>query len=287
MPPRPVRWEQTDTGAQIRQAVEEFLDAASGRRWQVCWCAGAAVTGSTDTALAAEKVAFEALVAALGHAPAPEAGALFVASSAGGVYAGSTGSPRDELTSPRPLAAYGRAKLDLENRAIRLSREAGIPLLVGRIANLYGPGQNLAKPQGLISHIARAHLLGQPISIYVPLDTMRDYLFASDAARLVLTGLDRLRAESTADVPLAVTKVLASQHSVTVGFLVSEFRRITRRRPRVVYGASSTAAYQARDLRLRSRVWTELDAIPVVPLPVGMQRILQAMTESLGAGALR
>ena len=282
-----IPWGGPEATEHIRRAGEAFLSEAAGGPWQVCWCAGAAVTGSTAVELAAERQAFDTLVDVLGRAAAPEDGSLFLTSSAGGVSAGSAGSPRDELTAPRAIAPYGRSKLELESRAEQLARESGVRVLVGRVSNLYGPGQNLTKPQGLISHIARAHLLGQPISIYVPLDTMRDYLFVSDAARLVLGGLDRLRSEARGAPEPAVVKVLASQQSVTVGFLISEFRRITRRRARVVYGASSAAAYQARDLRLRSRVWTELDREPVVPLPVGMHRVIMAMSDSLGAGALR
>jgi UDP-glucose 4-epimerase len=282
-----IPWSDRSATEHIRRAAEAFLSETAGVPWQVCWCAGAAVTGSTTAELAAERQAFDALVDVLGRAATPEDGALFLTSSAGGVYAGSAGSPRDELTTPRAIGPYGRSKLELESRASQLARETGVKVLVGRVSNLYGPAQNLAKPQGLISHIARAHLLGQPISIYVPLDTMRDYLFVSDAARLVLAGLARLRGEVTRAPESVVVKVLASQQSVTVGFLISEFRRITQRPARVVYGASSAAAYQVRDLRLHSRVWTELDSKPVVPLPVGIHRVILAMSDALRAGALR
>lgn len=285
-PARRVGWRDGDVAQQLGEAAQRFLADAADGAWQVCWCAGAGVVGSTAADLTQERHAFDALLTALGRASRPQLGSLFVASSAGGVYAGSHESPRDEMTEPRAISPYGQAKLEIEARARTLPQTTGIPVLIGRISNLYGPGQNLAKPQGLISHIARAHLLAQPISIYVPLDTVRDYLFVSDAARLVLSGTARLRSEHAESGPGLVTKVLASQQSVTIGYLVSEFRRITRRRPRVVYGASTSAAFQARDLRLRSRVWTELDLEPLVPLPVGIDRVLRAMTTSLGAGAL-
>ena len=68
---------------------------------------------------------------------------------------------------------------------------------MGRIANLYGPGQGLEKPQGLISQIIRSHLIRTPISIYVPLDTMRDYLFAPDCGELVVDALRRLPARAS------------------------------------------------------------------------------------------
>ncbi|WP_408896278.1 NAD-dependent epimerase/dehydratase family protein [Nocardioides sp. R1-1] len=286
-PPESMRWGTSTSAEQIASLAQRFLDAAArhGRGWQVVWCAGAGVTSTGQASLDAEVQAFRSLLSALAPGAKAMSGALFLASSAGGVYAGSSGSPRDELTEPRPLAPYGHAKLALEAAAAEFSESSGVPVLIGRLSNLYGPGQNLAKPQGLVSHIARAHLLGQPISIYVPLDTMRDYLYVTDAARLVVDGMDRLRQPGQARRG-AVIKVFASHQSVTVGFLVSEFRRVTRRKPRVVYGASSAAAYQARDLRLRSVVWPELDSTPVVPLPVGMGRVIQAMTDALRLGEL-
>lgn len=285
-PPKPIRWGRPDTDTQVASAARAFLAAAAtgGGGWQVFWCAGAGVTSTGQTDLEAEVAVFRSMLAALGDGQPP--GAVFLASSAGGVFAGSAGSPRDELTAPRPLAPYGQAKLALEAAATEFGERTGIPVLIGRLSNLYGPGQDLTKPQGLISHIARAHLLGQPISIYVPLDTMRDYLYVTDAARLVMDGMARLR-EPGLSHPGVVTKVLASHQSFTVGFLVAEFRRVTRRKPRVVYGASSAAAYQARDLRLRSVVWPELDSTPVTPLPVGMARLVHGMTESLRSGQLR
>lgn len=286
-PGQPIRWATAQTTDQVAASARAFVTAAStaGLDWQVCWCAGAGVTSTAASALDDEVRVFRSLLAALAPAASDTSGSFFLASSAGGVYAGSSGSPRDEFTAPRPLAPYGHAKLALEQAAAEFAEATGVPVLVGRLSNLYGPGQNLAKPQGLISHIARAHLLGQPISVYVPLDTMRDYLYATDAARLVMDGMARLRGSGAEG--RVVTKVLASHQSVTVGFLVAEFRRVTRRKPRVVYGASSAAAYQVKDLRLRSVVWPELDSAPVVPLPVGMAQLLRGMETSLRAGELR
>ena len=105
-------------------------------------------------------------------------------------------------------------------------------MLIGRIANLYGPGQNMAKAQGLISQICRAHLSGQPLSIYVSLDTLRDYLFAPDAAALIKGGLDRLAvAADEAGKPCVITKIVASQRPITIGAVLGEMRRLFKRAP--------------------------------------------------------
>ena len=90
--------------------------------------------------------------------------------------------PFTEHTEPAPISPYGRAKLRSEEIATAFAVRTSTALLVGRLANLYGPGQNLDKPQGLISQLCRAQLTRQPLSVSVPLDTMRDYLFVDDAA---------------------------------------------------------------------------------------------------------
>jgi UDP-glucose 4-epimerase len=136
----------------------------------------------------------------------------------------------------RPLAPYGQAKLDAEALVEAWSHRTGTPSLVGRIANLYGPGQNLAKAQGLISQICRSHLTGQPLSIYVSLDTLRDYLFAPDCAALIVEGLARLRQEQSGTAPMVVTKILASQRAITIGAVLGEMRRIFKSWPRIVLG---------------------------------------------------
>jgi UDP-glucose 4-epimerase len=157
--------------------------------------------------------------------------------------------------------------------------------MIGRVANLYGPGQNLAKPQGLISVFARAHLTGQPVSVYVSLDTLRDYIFINDAAALIADCLDRLAKPDILSGE-TIIKIIATQRADTIGALIGACRTVFKRRPRIVLGASPHAKAQAHDLRLRSIVWTELDNRPFTPLSVGIDatvRDMQTLRSSDGA----
>ena len=286
-PAEPISWTEPTAGArELAARAEQFLRAAGDRPWSVAWCAGAGVTGTSAQALDLERVALRETLAALAAAPRPDKGAFFFASSAGGVYAGVGTPPYDESSPVRPLAPYGRAKLDAEGLVTGWSHRTGTPTLIGRISNLYGPGQNLAKAQGLISQICRSHLTGQPLSIYVSLDTLRDYLFAPDCAGLIVAGLARLRQEQSARGPSVVTKILASQRAITIGAVLGEMRRIFKSSPRIVLGASSVAAVQARDLSLRSRVWPELDRRTLTPFPVGVAATAADLLLRLQGGGL-
>jgi UDP-glucose 4-epimerase len=313
--PEPIAWLAPGAGANdLRHQVGAFLREAGDRQWSVAWCAGAGVTDSSGQALQLELAALAETLEALAAAPRGSDGAFFFASSAGGVYAGVGAPPYDESSPVRPLGAYGRAKLDAEALVTAWSHRTGTPSLIGRIANLYGPGQNLAKAQGLISQICRSHLTGQPVSIYVSLDTLRDYFFAPDCAQLIVEGLARLRQERSASqqgrgagagvgtglvsasstggvtgevTGLVTTKILASQRAITIGAVIGEMRRIFKRAPRVVLGASPVAALQAKDLSLRSRVWPDLDRRSLTPLPVGIAATAADLLRRLQVGAVR
>ena len=265
----------TDRGAArsaLRHGIHALLRAADGDSWDIAWCAGAGVVASSQEHFEAERAVFGAFLDDLAElAGIDSGGAVFFASSAGGVYAGSADPPFTESSAPRARSAYGVAKLAMEGDVREFADTTRTPCLVGRISNLYGPGQNLAKAQGLVSHICRSHLTGQPLHLYVPLDTIRDYVYAPDCAAAVVVGLEGVRAQVAGrGEGQVVTKVLASGRSTTVAGLLGESARLFRRRPRVVLGSSPAAAGQVRDLRLRSIRWRRLDRLTRTPLPIGL-----------------
>jgi len=275
-----VRWETPRAVSDLREGLARLIDEADhGAGWRVYWCAGVGVTGSSADSLRAEVARFQALIDAIrllpGHVQSD--GTVFVASSAGAVYAGSTGAPFDEATLPHPIAEYGHAKLAIEAAAQELAEATEVRCLVGRIANLYGPGQSLAKPQGLISHLCLAYLKRRPLSVYVPLDTLRDYVFVDDCAALIVDASMRLSESATVRYRM---KVLASGRSVSIGALIGEFRRVIGRRPEIVMGSSAVSALHSRDLRVRSVIWEDLDHRPKTNLADGIARTLQDIRKS-------
>jgi UDP-glucose 4-epimerase len=286
----PLPWSTPDEPVMRRAArtgAERLLEAGrAAGAWAVMWCAGAAVTGSTREQLEHELQQLEAVLdeiaGAATAAPAP-GGALFYSSSAGGVYAGAARPPFTEATQPRPLAPYGEAKLRAEALVQAFGERAGVSTLIGRIANLYGPGQAVGKPQGLITQLARANLSPTPASIYVPLETVRDYLYADDCAGLVRDAAARLLGLPAGT---QVTKILASGQPVTISALLGHFTALGKGRPHVMLGLSPLAGYQAVDLRLESVVWPDLDARDTMPLPAGIHITAQALIAGMQSGEL-
>ena len=243
--------------------------------WQLWWCAGSGVVGTGEAELDAEVAVLEDFLGQWQPEGTGRRG-IFFASSAGGVYAGASGSPFSEDTEPVAISPYGHAKLRSEAAVDAFAARTGVPLLLGRLSNLYGPGQDLAKPQGLISQLCRAQLTRRPLSIYVSLDTMRDYLYVDDAAAMVVAGLDAVAERGGRHL-----KVIASERSATIGAVLGDLNRITRRRPPVVLGSSASARFQARDLRFRSTAWPPVSVHARTPLMAGMAATLTSVGDQM------
>ncbi|MBI3271837.1 MAG: NAD(P)-dependent oxidoreductase [Planctomycetes bacterium] len=284
--------EESRLGAALEAAADSFAAAvrARGGGWAFLWAAGAGVIGTSPEALAAETRTWRRCLELLERLPANSGerapGEIFLASSAGGVYGESTEPRLTEASACMPLSEYGRNKLRQE--AALAEWNATRPdarCLVGRLSNLYGPGQNLAKPQGFISHACRNVIQGRAIQLYVPLDTIRDYLFAEDCAEHVAACVERLRAEDA--VPGApLLKVFAAEQACSLAQILGCIRRISRRHPKVVITRRPTGKEQARRIQFRSVVWPDLPMPRRTDLLVGVDRVYQHQMSLFRQGKL-
>ncbi len=231
----PFDWKNADRiRAQFRLAVAEFIGRLlPGEHWEIYWAAGVGAMGSNKADLDGETAALEALLALLreqlsiGHM----SGLIGFASSAGALYSSSPDFEISESSAVTPITDYAKAKLAQE-RLLQdfVSKVPSVSLLIARFSTLYGPGQSLGKQQGLLSHIARCALKHQPVEIFVPLDTSRDYLFNFDAA---CGFVDSLRALGNKGGKSRI-KIIAAEQSVTISEVVSTFNRLIKRRVLVV-----------------------------------------------------
>ena len=290
-PPEALRW---NDDASIDQAMAstsaQFARQVGQRPWAVLWCAGAGVVGTSEMQLKRETSLLQTFLDRVGRelqAGTCGPGTVFLSSSAGGLYAGSSPAPFTEESRPAPLSPYGWAKLEQESLAREWADRHGLSLLVGRMSNLYGPGQDLSKNQGLITQICRRTIARQPLILYVPLDTIRDYLFVSDAASMILEGMDDLAVESArTGVSISEVKVLASQESLTVGGVLAEVRRVIKRPVSVVMAHSPNSRFQVRDLRMRSVIRTDWDRRPKTTIGAGIRTVIDEILHKSMQGEL-
>ncbi|WP_288872951.1 NAD-dependent epimerase/dehydratase family protein [uncultured Microbacterium sp.] len=247
---------------------------------EIYWCAGKGVTSTPRESLFAEVALFGAFLDVLARSPLATADrlVLFLASSVGGAYGGAVEPPHRESTPPASASAYGDAKLAMETLAAERGAEQGWRTVIGRLTNLYGPGQDLTKKQGLISTLVDSAITMQPAIIYVSLDTLRDYIFEDDAAAVVSAAASRAR---LLPAGATVVKIVGTGRAVSVGAILGELRRLRRRSGFSLLG-QGPATGQALDLRVRSEVWTDLDALVATTLPEGLDRVLRARLAMLG-----
>ena len=124
------------------------------------------------------------------------------------------------------------------------------------------------------------------MSIYVPLDTIRDYLFAADAGRMVVGAVERLEEERLTGAPrAAITKIFASEVETTVASVLGTWRRTLRRPLRVALAADPVGRLQPRILSFRSRVWPDLRGLPT-PFHLGVDAVRRDQLARLLAGGL-
>ena len=267
-PGSPIPWSDPDsTVSVITQNARRLSNTIQrGHRWAIVWAAGRATTSSTQEQADRELSVFTDSITAIRDQLVQHSGGSFLlASSAGGIYAGSSDPPFDSHTAPQPTGVYGHLKRRQEIWAEEIL-SGNMKVILARIANLYGPGQDLGKLQGLISRLAVTAITKQTLTMFVPLDTLRDYILVDDAAHVALHWL---RESNSA----CQVRVIATGSSTTLGYIISQMKDITRTQIPVAYGLHPSAAAQAHDLRLTPDQANHSLTVPTTPLPAGMKAV--------------
>lgn len=259
---------------QLDAAVQSFaVQVSAADRWEIYWAAGVGTMSSPASAFVTETDTLQTLLNLIESRSALTAtpGALAFASSAGAIYAGSTDEIISENTPPAPTTTYAHEKLRQEFllRSFALANSR-ISALAARISTLYGPGHTVGKQQGLITHIARCILRNQPIQIYVPFDTIRDYITSDDAAIMMVVALREISGE-----PDFLTKIIASEQPTTIAEIISIYKKITRHTPRIITSASKLSRLYTRRIQFRSIVAAE-HARAKTSLHLGIAQVMGA-----------
>jgi len=270
-------WGRNDLlAAQWDREVAAFARAA-GRagRWVIVWAAGVSSMSSNAASLDQESHALDLLLERLVSEPALRAtpGCLVLASSAGAIYGQSRENFVGEGSAVAPGTAYAQHKLQQEARLRRVvEAQPGWTALLARYSTLYGPGQARDKAQGLISQMARRIVANEAIHVYVPLDTIRDYLFVDDAAERTLDVLHDLR-HRPGEV---VLKIIAAEQATSIAQLVGVFRRVSRRPVRLVTSVNNLSPLYVRCIRFRSDEPSGKPHAASRSLHIGIHQVLEA-----------
>lgn len=267
--------EESKFRSQMEAAVADFAESSvNADRWEIYWAAGIGTMASSAEALAPETRALTWLLELLNENTwlAAMPGTVVFSSSAGAIYASCSDEVITEKSVPAPNSAYAREKLSQENllKAFCASRP-GVTVLLARISTLYGAGQSAEKSQGLLTHIARSIVRNKPIGIYVPIDTIRDYIAVDDAAMEIIATVRESNMPSAAFV-----KIIASERPATITEIISIFRRIARRSPRITTGTSKSSSLYSRRVQFKSLVKSKQRTRRIRSLTVGIAELLGA-----------
>ena len=109
----------------------------------------------------------------------------FIAASSAAVYGIPQYLPIDEEHQTEPILQYGLSKLSME-KYIKLS---GVPYLIFRFSNAYGPRQSSSKEIGVIAIFDRAMKNNEKINIYGDGSQIRDFIYVEDIAQICVRAI--------------------------------------------------------------------------------------------------
>jgi len=111
-------------------------------------------------------------------------------SSGGTVYGNQEYQPISEDAVPVPINHYGNLKLCIENTIRTFNFQMKKNMLVARISNPYGPGQDYHKGVGFIDAAIKRAISGETIEIWGDGTVVRDYIYIDDLCRMLYALID-------------------------------------------------------------------------------------------------
>ena len=111
-------------------------------------------------------------------------------SSGGSVYGRQVIMPIEEERCSIPINHYGNLKLCVENTFRTFNCQFGTDIIIARIANPYGPGQDYSKGVGFIDAVLKRGLNKEVVEIWGDGSIIRDYIYIEDVCNMLGFLLD-------------------------------------------------------------------------------------------------
>lgn len=149
-----------------------------------------------------------------------------VYTSSAAVYGDPLYLPVDEAHPVQPLSPYGASKYAAEVYLATYQRLYGIEGVTLRLANVYGPRQDVAGEGGVVAVFCRRLLAGEPPEVFGDGEQTRDFIYVADVVSAVLAAL-RAGAGEVLNI--------ATGEGTSVNELLRLLQQVSGRKTRAVY----------------------------------------------------
>jgi len=115
---------------------------------------------------------------------------VVLVSSGGTVYGVARSLPINEEHPTDPISPYGITKLTIEKYGLMFHRLTGLPVVIVRPGNAFGPGQIPGAGQGFVATAIARVLSNREVTLYGREGTIRDYVHVADLAKGIASALE-------------------------------------------------------------------------------------------------
>ena len=116
---------------------------------------------------------------------------IIFASTGGAMYSDGDRTPWAEKLHPRPMSPYAVAKRATELYLDYAHAQYGIPYVVLRLANVYGPRQNFSNEGGVVAIFSDMMLKSKQPKIFGTGRQTRDFVYVGDVVRAAMMAMTR------------------------------------------------------------------------------------------------
>ncbi len=192
-------------------------------------------------------------------------------SSGGTVYGIAEYIPIDEKHLTNPISAYGIHKITAEKCIEYYGREYKLPYNILRIANPYGPGQDISLQQGVISVFFAKILMRESLQIWGDGTVVRDYIFIQDVMDAVLKIIDYKGDKNIFNI--------GTGKGISVNEIVHQIQEVTKEQINIQYLDNRTQDVPLNILDI-SLIESELIWHPKINIKQGLKRMLNSWSKS-------
>lgn len=280
-----VRWDDNDSARNdLRAVIDAFQRFVGDEKWVIFWAAGKGHLGSTSADLRAEEELFGLLLSSIIEWGSTD-GLIALMSSAGAIWSAPTHGSITESTKATGTSPYAISKLHLEGELSSFCKTAGLRGLVARLSSAYGANQDLRKPQGLISRLCASSILRRPVEIFVPLETTRNYIYADDAAEMMIDVSESLLSEPDARGTCTM-RIFCSRDNHSIASVCASIETVSRRKLLLTTRLGEEVSRYPLHFRLKTEFPDLTNRLERTTLVAGVADVYQEMLQNFQSGHL-